>query len=105
MLFRSEIVDAYGPSRGVALEAAEITGSSIFAVIKYWRKAGFEIQAGGGHILLPQKKIDDIKPGYKIYEGNAAEAARELDVSYNLVLRHWRKSGFKPKGNSNLKKK
>ncbi len=32
---------------------------------------------------------------YSKYNGNASKAAKDLDLSTNTVLRHWRFAGFK----------
>ena len=89
------IIKAYKTNHGSANRASKEIPYSNSTIIKYWRRAGFEIGKRGR--LLDSREIQEIEEAYNTYNGNACRASKEIDFSVPTIIKYWKKAGFNTK--------
>jgi len=88
-----KIISAYSLCDGIRKRAIEITGRSAKAVSKYWKKNG--LKATGTGRSLTKVQIKEIHLANELYNGNAAEAARNLPYKRATIYLRWKMAGLR----------
>lgn len=90
---QKKIIAAYAECKGKISVAAKKMHYTAATVKKYWKRAGLPTIAGKKP--LTQKQQRQIFKAYRRYEGNASEAARNLQFcSIKTITRYWKKTGL-----------
>ena len=89
------IIESYRKYDRSATRASKEIPYSNSTIIKYWRRAGFEIGKRGR--LLDSREIQEIEEACNTYNGNACRASKKIDFSVPTIIKYWKKAGFNTK--------
>ena len=96
----SEIIKAHELYDGNVRKATKNLDYSGPTISKYWEKNNLQIkhrwerEDGKRSSAIDDESISEIIQAYRLYEGNATIAAKNLCLSHPTVLKYWKKQGF-----------